>query len=355
MGETLHRVLTLVLSGMAGGLLSLSSPDPAQAQPARNPAPRLRLELVLPTDTDVFFGGVADADFLPDGSIVVLDPLNRTIYRFGANGSFLDSLGRSGRGPGELQQPVDLEVGPQGEIAVADGANGRLMVWGVDRKVATIPIRGWPAGMWWRRSGLFVKLAGVGPLYKRVFFHKVSASLDALGEPIATLTFDRDARTLLTRGLSCDLCPTAITPSGGLLLADPDPVAYKVVEADYTGKVTRIWERAGLPPVPFSELELSQIRENLRKVGQRFESEMFRYRPRLAALSMDVEGRLWVLRRTTDPEPIRLDVFDGDQMLLAEIPLPRGMRKFVVRGAQLLALGESPAGEPVVHVYRILQ
>jgi 6-bladed beta-propeller len=358
MGAWFQRCGGLALWCASAGLFLLPGSSPAQARPSKPKGPSLQLELILPQNTEIFFGSVSDVELLPDGSIVVLDPMNRTIYRFRRDGSFLDSLGRAGRGPGEMEYPVDLEVGPRGEIAVADAPNGRVTFWTPQGTVAsTTRLAGWPADMWWRPGGLFLKSHRIGTLSRAnlVFFYRLTPGLDTLTEPIATFEFERDPNTLLTRGLSCDLCPAEVTPDGRLLLADPDPAAYRVVEARSSGQVIRVWERPGLPAVGFSEAELAQFREFYQRRGDRFDPKLFKYRLRIKAIFMDEAGRLWVLRNTPDPEPARLDVFSGDQRLLAELPVPRRMHIFAIRRGLVMARDESKDGEPVVHVYRIVE
>jgi hypothetical protein len=51
---------------------------------AQAPTPSLRLEFSLPgPGSSVFFGAAAAADVALDGSVLVVDPLNKTVYRFG--------------------------------------------------------------------------------------------------------------------------------------------------------------------------------------------------------------------------------------------------------------------------------
>jgi hypothetical protein len=313
------------------------------------------LELTLPgRSSDVFFGGVADADMSADGILLVLDALTKTIYRFRADGSFLDSLARPGRGPGELRQPVDIEVGPAGEIAVVDGGNGRVTYWTAAGQLAgSTRILGWPVGMWWRPSGLHLKTSRTLASGNAVFFYRFTPGADTTGPPMVTFTFERNLGTLAMRGVSCDLCPAAITRQGEAVVVDPDPVAYRVAQIREAGAVVRVWERTGLAPVGFTSSELEQIRAGLKRVGLRFVPQHYEYRPRIAAIAIDEQGRLWVLRRMPEGEPPRLDVFGSDGKLLAELPVPSEVREFVVRSGRVLTIGETPDGEPVVRIYRI--
>lgn len=75
------------------------------------------------------FGRIADLEVGEDGSVFVLDGLNRTIRVFGPDGSELPSFGRRGQGPGELEQPSRLLWGPAGNLWVLDLGNVRLTVF----------------------------------------------------------------------------------------------------------------------------------------------------------------------------------------------------------------------------------
>jgi len=325
---------------------------------AQTRAAPLSLEFVLTLpgeDSPVYFAGVADVDMSADGLLVVLDALNKTIYRFHADGSFLDSLGKAGRGPGEFQMPVELEIGPAGEIAVVDGLNARVTYWMPDRtRIGDTRIAGWPIGLWWCPSGLFLKTARVSAYENAVAFYHVMPGVDSIGQPTVRFTFERDP-SLAMRGVSCDFCAATVTTRGDPVVADPDPKGYRLAQIRDGGEVVRVWQRAGLPPIRFTASELERIRAAYRRDGQKFDPGLFKIRPRIAAIAMDDDGCLWVLRRTPEPQPLRLDVFDRAEKLVAELPISRDTRKFVVRRDGILTIGESPDGEPVVRVFRIVR
>ncbi len=68
-----------------------------------------------------------DADFLPDGRIVLLDVLKDRISIFNPNGDFLTSFGREGSGPGEFMEPASITVLSNGGICVADFMRQKLI------------------------------------------------------------------------------------------------------------------------------------------------------------------------------------------------------------------------------------
>lgn len=75
------------------------------------------------------FGRIADLEMGHDGSVYVLDGMNRTIHVFDTTGSLLHSFGQQGQGPGELESPSALAWGPEGNLWVVDPGNGRFTVF----------------------------------------------------------------------------------------------------------------------------------------------------------------------------------------------------------------------------------
>jgi hypothetical protein len=67
---------------------------------------------------DHVFGVVPDARLLPDSGAIVVDRQAKQLHVFDASGRFVRALGRDGDGPGELRDPIAVEV-----------SDGRAFVW----------------------------------------------------------------------------------------------------------------------------------------------------------------------------------------------------------------------------------
>lgn len=101
----------------------------------------IRLELVRAIgDLDAEDGNYAL--FLPEdltvdrnGNIYVLDAGNTRIQKFDSNGKYLLTIGREGKGPGELSYPTSINTNSEGNIVVADGNNSRFTVFSPDGKL----------------------------------------------------------------------------------------------------------------------------------------------------------------------------------------------------------------------------
>jgi hypothetical protein len=83
-------------------------------------------------DSNYVFGNIIDADFMPDGRIVLLDVLKDRISLFSPNGEFLTSFGREGSGPGEFMEPASITVFSNGEICITDFMRQKLIYFDSD-------------------------------------------------------------------------------------------------------------------------------------------------------------------------------------------------------------------------------
>lgn len=64
-----------------------------------------------------------------DARVLVADFGNHRVQVFDRAGSFLTAFGSRGSGPGQLTQPTDVALGPNGTVYVNDFANDRIQVW----------------------------------------------------------------------------------------------------------------------------------------------------------------------------------------------------------------------------------
>ncbi len=108
----------------------------------------------------LFYGprGVAVAPFAPPGEttdvtaesplIYVADTGNKRVQVFGADGDFASQWGGGGTEEGQLDEPVGIALGPEGDIYVADTWNRRIQVFSAAGDfLREWPIRGWDSGI----------------------------------------------------------------------------------------------------------------------------------------------------------------------------------------------------------------
>lgn len=80
----------------------------------------------LDGDVEYTFGSVTTVAPAPDGSVYIADRQGPVVRRYGADGTYLSQIGRSGEGPGEYTSVDGLGVTESGELAVYDGRVARV-------------------------------------------------------------------------------------------------------------------------------------------------------------------------------------------------------------------------------------
>lgn len=75
---------------------------------------------------------IEDLDRMDDGRLIVLNRGSHELLLFGADGEFLQSIGRLGEGPGEFMDPIELDFVGGDSIVVWDWKLGRLSLFGPD-------------------------------------------------------------------------------------------------------------------------------------------------------------------------------------------------------------------------------
>ena len=100
-------------------------------------------EVVAVYQADLF-GPRSVAEDPASGDVLVSDTGNHRIVRFSAAGKLLAVIGGPGHGPGQLEDPAGIAVGPGGWIAVANNGDGRLEIFDPHgRPLRSIPVPGW--------------------------------------------------------------------------------------------------------------------------------------------------------------------------------------------------------------------
>jgi sugar lactone lactonase YvrE len=133
--------------------------------------------------------------------LYVADTLNHQIAVFSADGKPLARLGQRGPGPGEFNFPIDLDIGPNGELVVLDSLNARVQVLNPD--------------------GSFIRMFGERGTALGSFMLPKSIAVDTLGHVYVSdsrahrfVIFDLQGNYLLTIGGRSIVAAGAVRPGG---------------------------------------------------------------------------------------------------------------------------------------------
>lgn len=93
-------------------------------------------------DPDYQFGQIAAVDALSDGRIAVLDAQAQEVRIYGPDGTYRETFGGPGNGPGELSpQAIALFVGRGDTIVVPDMGNQRITLIPPEGEATSFPLR----------------------------------------------------------------------------------------------------------------------------------------------------------------------------------------------------------------------
>ena len=339
------------------GVALLSYPD----TPAPELAWRLDTLFVLggyeQEDAAFQFGQIGSSSLAgtDDGDLFVLDGMASRVLGFDRTGAPTGTWGREGGGPGELQMPGGLGVGPGDSLWIADRGNRRVTIYppDPDGEAGEISLSDAASGLGGSLSIDGTGLYGVGVIFSFTPGADVSVPPQRLlhvtrsGE-VADTVWTAPPREFdqveLTSGGSrmMMLMQRRFTPGfwwgrfsdGTFALSDSPEYDIAFVAPD--GTVRRRVRRAPAA-APTTEEDRERARRQTREqaetstsdavrqsVEQRIEKMTFAETvPRITGLAVDREDRLWVGVATDVPEETgRIDVYDREGALLGEIRSP---------------------------------
>lgn len=333
--------------------------------------PELRIGTV-DGDGPELFGEMAALAVDGAGRIYVLEGQAQEVRVFGADGAHVRTIGRQGGGPGEFAGALDVELGPDGNLWVADPRNNRASVFdtsGAYLRGHAMPggfvIIPWPGGF--DRHGDYYYPV---PLPSEEGFRlglarfdralEVEDTLTAPDDPVEREYFDHRSGNSFARAS----VPFAgefrwrLTPDGTLLGVLTGP--YRMFELGPAGDTLRTITRA-FDPLPVTDADIARARESmawfLEQGGEVDWSLVPSHKPAIENVFFDDEGNLWVWPvMPAGREGTALDVFGPDGRYLGRVtpPVPIAQRPYpVVRDGLMVAVTESELDVPFVVRLRI--
>lgn len=321
-------------------------------------------------DEEYQFGNISATGLAGDseGNLYVLDMQARHVQKYGPDGGYLATFGRKGGGPGELEQPLSLALGPGDSLWVADFSNNRFTILpqdGGDARSIRFPENAFPA------STPVVAHDRYTVADRTLMFSPGAMDDTDDGIPVVAYAMDgapldtlwtapapkMDRVELQSGGRAMVmLASRAFSPrlrfaafSDGTL-AVSDTADYLVALVNRDGTVQR-WIQRDPPPRATTDGDRDAERERVRQQSSRAGGPRIRVGggddedasdplleqrlakmtfedliPRIVNLAVDPMDRLWVgVSEKTPDEVERIDVYDRAGRLLGElhdVPFP---------------------------------
>ena len=325
------------------------------------------------------FGDITGLEIGDDGSLFVLDGLNRVVQVFDQTGVHLRSIGGRGSGPGEFENPVALALSPAGDLWVVDTANRRYTVFDQDGALLATYVRA-EAG---------VVLPWPGGFTADGHFFDVTFVLESEGISMWLLRLEvTDAEVIEVDRFELPIedIPAYEYEGAGVALMLPIPFTRQplnriardggLYEAN-TGAPWVRWRSFGsdasrtfgreVDPVPVTDEEIERALDTedtrgLRALGgaealAELAALIPATKPPLSGFFADDEGRLWIMRPSADSAPTPrsfIDVYDPDGVLVGTTeatilpdPWPR------LRGGVLAAVTRNALDVESLVVFRV--
>ena len=164
---------------------------------------RVTEELAIGSDTlsdEYRFGRIGDLAVTPNGNIAVIDQLASVVRVFDARGRFIRSVGRPGKGPGELSiNSNGIYALPGDSLLVLDPGERRMTVFAPDGTVGRVTaLPPTPTGQGWLRlpDGRFLMRGlTIGRAEGRFTFWDALLAVEADGSATDTLFIFDHAKT----------------------------------------------------------------------------------------------------------------------------------------------------------------
>ncbi len=366
--KTLRTLATLLTVGSAVGT-NAPGPEPPGRQASQ--IPRVQLtepEPVLSTP----FSLIQGLRELPDGRVLVADPLEQVVLIADPDRGTADTLGGVGQGPGEYRQPDGLYPLPGDSTLLVDLGNARLTVIGPDGRFgATAPVAQGTPGP---RGAVRIVLPAGTDAHGGIYYQPFGGGRPGMAPPDSApvLRWDRATGSIdtLTRvkraevatsssggggGQQVRMMPVPLSPEDAWAVARDGRVAvarvgdYHVEWIDRDGRVV-----AG-EPVPFEAVPIRRADKeewleglaNGLRVGVTVENGRRRMsfgrggrgggpdpdrfdwpknKPPFVADGVRVspDGEAWVERHVPAAQAPLFDVFDADGARVRQVVLPRG-------------------------------
>jgi hypothetical protein len=310
-------------------------------------------------------GLIADAD----GSILVGDQAEKTIWQFTPDGDFIGNFGKEGSGPGEFGQFFNLSITRDDSLYVQDMMQSRILSFGRNSTGewtygSTIPLRrgegGFPSSLHKIDDQTFLVHYMLGVM-----------SVDSNQKPFLQLA-DRDGERVGEKILELEPFDMHIVRSENRVMAITIPLSYNqpyAVSSDgfiYTGfsehfRISK-YDLQGnhlldieypVEPVPMSRAEKEEAVSGFGESAAEVRARIPDVKPAFIRLLVSDTGDLWVNRGQIGEESVWY-VFKSDGDPLYEIRLPKRYNVSQIRHGNIYGLMQDEDDLQSIQVFRYM-
>lgn len=334
------------------------------------------------TDTSAIIGPIAGAMRLPDGRILVADEGATRLRWFADDGTILQSVGRKGEGPGEMQNLARLlHVGDS--LATGDLVTSQVSLFSLDGDFGRRFHKQAPEGEMFSpvligrlESGDWIAVhdgAGVprmkpGVRRDSVLVWRYGPGGSVAGRVAAIL--GGESGMVMGRGVIAPLRPlfahrtTVRFHDGSLWTGTSDE--FRVDQIDLDGRVVRS-VRLDRPPSPITPAELQTARDSAHEAMEAYpEADAFiraldeapvpATKPAYQFFMFDDAGNLWIQHYEAGPAlAASWAIIDTSGRWLGDVTLPPGLDPTHISATEVLGVWTDPDGAEHVVSYPLIR
>ncbi len=268
---------------------------------------------------------------LHDGRLIVTDARANHLMVLSAAGEVLDTIGRAGNGPGELQTPRSTTVLGD-SIWLIDGGNGRIQIFGLNGEYVAsrrLPVAAVGGAVAFKSDGAFVVSRNGRDSALAQHFDAEGEPAALFGQPVAPMSGTWNFTAVKT-AIAQGTVPAELRNLTLPLVGEDDSV-WLILIAE--GLVQRYGLGDSLKwSIQLEEPEFAAIREEFFQRNRAEPDPTQLYTLSFVAMGQVVDGRLWLLLRA--PEGLGTTMLilgpSGIVDVRVRIPTAVGVRVFAV-------------------------
>jgi DNA-binding beta-propeller fold protein YncE len=294
--------------------------------------------------------GLAVSD---EGSVYVINRPDANVRVFDRNGLFLNTIGRKGQGPGEMEMPIYVQIGAGRCIFIFDYSAHRGLYFSRDGGfLRQQPSLGTFLPVWMNSKGKIIGMEVLAPppLGGKVY-RAYSSDLRALFEIAKE---EQGSKNVFDIGKPACYC--AVKPDDSIVWGDSKEYVLHVLDADgrQIRRITKPYD-----PVPISSLDRESINQrNADAVPYGMKVKFRSHYPAFGGIFADDAGRIFVKtyeRFESVKHAYFYDIFDPDGRFYAKVPIRATLDRLSVwKNGNLYTHEMDPEGYPVIKRYEVI-